>query len=368
MTSNKFQIGLFVRISIIYLLCLLMCGFGLSATVLAGSTSSYPIVSSQHKFPADAEEDDGVQATAADVVIISRGNDLIKRRPKNYGGAAPVSTNLQRKISAKSAIVMDAASGEVVYARSPDMPWQPASTIKILTGLISIDSLSGREMVKVSKNAARMPRSKVYLSPGKKYPASDLINQVLLASANDASVALAEQIAGSEEVFAKLMTAKARSLGASNTICKTSSGLTQRGQQSTARDLALIFNRAMENEQFADMMAKRQIKNKNGSMVYSHNKALWRIDGTIGGKTGYTNAARQTYVGKFKRGETELVVAFLGSETMWDDAKRLVEYGFAKKAESDRLASYVPGKGWSAVKLGDNGQAGNPIVISNLRE
>ncbi|MCK4837947.1 MAG: D-alanyl-D-alanine carboxypeptidase [Desulfobulbaceae bacterium] len=226
---------------------------------------------------------------------------------------------------------MDADSGDVIYAHSPDKTAQPASTIKILTGLIAIQSLEDEEEVPASRRAAGMPRSKIYLRRGESYRADDMINAVLLSSANDASVALAEKIAGSERVFAKLMTHKARAWGADNTVCKTSTGLTARGQKSTVRDLAVLFNRAMDNQEFADRVIQRKIKTGYGKVLKNHNRALWQIAGAEGGKTGYTNAARQTYVGKFKRGEDEVTVAVMGSETMWDDVKRLVEFGFAKK-------------------------------------
>lgn len=337
--------------------------------LFAEDAAVYPVLTSQHKFSVDSEEECSPSAVESDFVLISRGPGLIKRRPLSYGATATVPQDIQKKISAKSAIVLDAKSGEVIYAQFPDLPGQPASTIKILTGLISIDSLNDRDMVPVSRRASRMPRSKIYLRKGREYPANDLINAVLLASANDASVALAEKIAGSEQVFAKLMTAKAKSFGATNTICKTSNGLTVQGQKSTARDLALIFTKAMENERFAETMSKRRIKNQNGGTVYSHNKALWRIEGSIGGKTGYTSAARQTYVGKFKRGDTELVVAFLGSETMWSDAKRLVEYGFAKRAQEEgRFANNTQEKEWPVITLGEDESSDSSFLLSNLRQ
>lgn len=358
-----------MRLSIITLLCFLLSGLHCPEVIIADDSTPYLVLSSQHKFAADTEkEDSGLSVVDPDIVLISRGPGLIKKRPKNYGNTASVLRDIRKRVSAKSAIVMDAKSGDVVYAHSPDLPGQPASTIKILTGLISIDSLNDNDMVSVSRRATRMPRSKIYLRKGKEYPASDLINAVLLASANDASVALAEKIAGSEQVFAKLMTAKARSLGANNTVCLTSSGLTKTGQKSTARDLALIFSKAMENDRFAEKMSKRRIDNRDGGVVYSHNKALWQIEGTVGGKTGFTNAARQTYVGKFKRGDIELVVAFLGSEAMWSDTQKLVEYGFSKIAEGERFAAYTPEKAWPLVNLGEDDSSGNPFLLSNLRK
>ena len=246
---------------------------------------------------------------------------------------------LDRKISAKSAIILDGVSGEVLFARSPDLPRQPASTIKVLTSLLAMEYLDDTDIITPSRRAASMPRSKVYLRPGQAYTADDLINAVLLASANDASVALAEKVGGSERNFATLMTAKARSLGARNTICKTATGLTVSGQQSTARDLAGVFNKAMEGEEFANRVGKAKVQTRFGQLLRNHNKALWQVHGAEGGKTGYTLAARQTYVGKFKREQGEVVVALMGSETMWNDVKNLVEYGFQQQEERAGLVA-----------------------------
>jgi D-alanyl-D-alanine carboxypeptidase (penicillin-binding protein 5/6) len=235
---------------------------------------------------------------------------------------------VEKRISAKSAIIVDPVGNRTLFAKDPDLPRQPASTIKVLTGTIALKSLSGKEDVPISKEAASRPSSKMYLDPKQSYCADDLISGVLLASANDASVALAELIAGSEDAFAQQMTLQAQIWGASNTVCKTATGLTAKGQTSTARDLALIFKHAMLNDEFRTRVRERAMETKGGNKFYNHNKALWQITGTEGGKTGYTNAARQTYVGKFKRGDAEIIVAIMGSETMWNDLKYLVGYGF----------------------------------------
>jgi len=258
--------------------------------------------------------------------------------------AEPVSDlTLRKQLSSRSAIVVDAGTGRTIYAHAPDRPGQPASTIKVLTGLISIRSLGQNDMVPVSRHAAGMPSSKVYLKEGQTYRANDLINAVLLSSANDASVALAEKIGGSEPAFANLMTDTAEKLGARNTVCKTATGLTAEGQQSTAHDLALLFNAAMQHPEFASRVARTKVQTSYGKTLKNHNKALWKVAGTEGGKTGYTCAARQTYVGKFRRSEGELLVAVMGSETMWSDVARLVEYGFrAKKQEQAALIQVTP--------------------------
>lgn len=243
---------------------------------------------------------------------------------------AQAQRQMLNQLSARSAIVIDAASDNALFARNPDTPRQPASTIKVLTGMIALKSLDTLDAVAVSPKAARQPRSKIYLDHRRQYPAGDLIKAVLLASANDASVALAEKIAGSEQLFAQMMTLRAKLWGAQSTICKTASGLTAKGQHSTSRDLAVIFKHAMADSEFAAIMQRSKDHTSEGKLLRNHNRALWRIEGSLGGKTGYTNAARQTYVGKFKRGKSEIIVAIMGSEHMWKDLAHLVEYGFQK--------------------------------------
>lgn len=228
-------------------------------------------------------------------------------------------------------MIMDAKTGTPLFEKMPDTPRQPASTIKIVTAMIAFKSLGHNDKVQVSQHAANMPRSKIYLKPTKTYRANDLVNAVLLESANDASVALAEKIAGSEKRFANLMTLSAKMWGAQNTVCRTASGLTAAGQHSTARDLATLFRFAMRHDEFAKRMGKRTIQTSYGTTLRNHNKALWRLDGADGGKTGYTQAARQTYVGQFTRNGQTIVVAIMGSESMWADLEKLVNYGFQKK-------------------------------------
>jgi len=284
-------------------------------------------------------------------VLLNRSS-ITKRR--HVQALSITDKSFHKKLSARSAIIIDAKTGKEIYSHNPDMPRQPASTIKILTGLIAMDHLKNNSLVPVSSWAASMPRSKIYIQKGKSYYANDMINAVLLASANDASVALAEKIGGSESGFAKMMTQKANELGANKTICKTASGLTAKGQQTTARDLATIFRKAMQHEEFAERIGRLKTKTSYGKTFRSHNKAMWQISGSQGGKTGYTWAARQTYVGKFSRDGKEILVAILGSRNMWNDISKLVEYGFSKE-QSLQVASHekndtTPLKNTSAVQ------------------
>lgn len=272
--------------------------------------------------------------TVAKQAVVSRAQERASRVPVSIspvaaGDLAPI----EKQISARSVMVMDAESGESLFEKMADNPRQPASTIKIVTAMIALKSLRNDDVINVSRRAADMPSSKIFLDPNRNYQANDLINAVLLASANDASVALAEKIAGSEDKFATLMTLSAKMWGAKNTICRTASGLTADGQQSTARDLANLFRFAMQHDEFSRRMRERSICTSYGKTLRNHNKALWRLDGAVGGKTGYTIAARQTYVGQFSREGQTIVVAIMGSESMWADLEKLVDYGFRRKKQ-----------------------------------
>jgi serine-type D-Ala-D-Ala carboxypeptidase (penicillin-binding protein 5/6) len=305
---------------------------------------------SVHKFAPELREGTEKQESAVTVSAHVPAQELKKEEKEAEPGA--VTAELLGKLSCRSAYVMDAKTGKALYDRSADQPGQPASTIKILTGLIAVESLNGKEMVPTSAYAANMPASKIYLKKGASYRASDLINAVLLASANDASVALAEKLAGSESAFARLMTKKAEALGAQSTICKSANGLTRPGQQTTARDLAVVFNRAMNNPDFAERMSAVKLRNSDGRLVKSHNRALWTLDGAVGGKTGYTAAAGKTYVGKFQRGSQVIIVSLLGSAFMWQDIALLVEHGFAQQEMASRAQ--------------DDGSDG--VMISKIKE
>lgn len=291
------------------------------------SVSAVPILKESEKKP--YTKSDGRKTSIA---ILGKYKDISNVKKPNWSySLSRQKSRVLKNLSARSAIIMDARTGKVLFSKNPYKRRQPASTIKVLTGMIALKSLKNNDRIPVSKKAARQPRSKIYLDQRKQYSANDLINAVLLASANDASVALAEKIAGSEKSFAKMMTLRAKLWGAKDTVCKTATGLTAKGQNSTARDLAVIFKHAMNDPEFARRMKRTKARTTDGKLLRNHNKALWQVEGTQGGKTGYTNAARQTYVGKFKRGSNEIIVAIMGSERMWTDLKKLVSYGFKKK-------------------------------------
>jgi serine-type D-Ala-D-Ala carboxypeptidase (penicillin-binding protein 5/6) len=244
------------------------------------------------------------------------------------------------ELTARAAVLMDAGTGRILYQKEADLRLPPASTTKILTALLTLES--GRkpsESLTVSKEATRVPASKLYLRPGQSVTIEELLYGIMLASANDASVVLAEGVAGSVERFSELMTKRAHDLGATNSHFTNPHGLTAPDHYSSARDLAIIFHYAMKNANFREIVqtkfssvsttavVRKKVVPRRIS-VRNHNRLLWGFDGAIGGKTGYTHAAQKCFVGAVQRNGTTLIVAILGARDQWGDTKRLLQYGF----------------------------------------
>jgi D-alanyl-D-alanine carboxypeptidase len=258
----------------------------------------------------------------------------------------------EEELTARAAILLDASTGKVLYQREPDLRLPPASTTKVTTAILALES--GRklsEMLTVSKAATRVPASKLYLRPGQKLTIEDLLYGVMLSSANDASNVLAEGIGGSVEQFAEMMTRKAHLLGATNTQFANPHGLTAPDHYSTARDLVTIFQYAMKNPMFRTIV-QTKISAVNSSTlvrkkvvprrisVRNHNRLLWNFEGALGGKTGYTHAAQKCFVGAVQRNGATLLIAILGSRNLWGDTRQLLEYGFDNY---EALKSAMPG-------------------------
>lgn len=236
-------------------------------------------------------------------------------------------------LSAKSAIIMDKNREKVLYKKNPHLRMPVASTAKILTAIIVVERLNLKENVIVSKRAAGISPSKVYLTENAAYEVEDLLKALLMSSANDAGVALAEAVSGSEVEFVKLMNGRAKSLGARNSFFLNATGLPEGGkrQYSTVYDLALIMREALTYPQLEAIMKTKRaaINRKEGDKICirNHNKFLWRKDNTLIGKTGYTRKARHCFLGIFYKGRRKLIVAILGSRNVWPD----LDYLMAKR-------------------------------------
>lgn len=243
-------------------------------------------------------------------------------------------------LTARAAVLMDASTGKILYQKDPDLRLPPASTTKVVTAILALES--GRkltESITVSKAATRVPASKIYLRPGQTITIEHLLYGILLSSANDASMVLAEGLAGSVERYTELMTKRAHAIGAVNSHFTNPHGLTAPDHFSTARDLAMLFRYAMKNPVFREIVQtkissvtsnsfikKRRVARRIS--VRNHNRLLWNFDGAIGGKTGYTYAAQKCFVGAVARNGVTLIVSILGARDLWGDTRKLLEYGF----------------------------------------
>jgi D-alanyl-D-alanine carboxypeptidase (penicillin-binding protein 5/6) len=197
-----------------------------------------------------------------------------------------------------------------------------------MTALSVVEHLKMDDKVSVSAYAAAAPASKIGIKPGETYTVRELLYALLLSSANDAARALAEKVSGSEPAFAHQLTQEVRQWGAYRTTLATANGLPAENQYSTAQDLALMLRRAMNNPELAKIMATKYFTIQGDREVRNHNRFLFTTPLAVGGKTGYTRASKHTYVGLFKNGDQEIIVAMMGSTKKWADLRPLIEKGF----------------------------------------
>ena len=251
----------------------------------------------------------------------------------------PASVSADPNPSAAAALIMDAATGEVLFEKNAHILLPMASTTKVMTGLFGVERLRPHEVIQVSANAASMSPSKLYLRPGELMRADDLLHAILLKSANDASAALAEKISGSEAAFARLMTRRARELGAQNTRYENASGLPADDHYSTAYDLAVILRYAMQRHDFVEIMQVKtaSVESLIGRSwtVRNHNRLLWTFPGALGGKTGWTRASGHCYVGMVEQSGKTLIVSVLASSRLWNDVNELLLYGFSSTGSGE---------------------------------
>jgi serine-type D-Ala-D-Ala carboxypeptidase (penicillin-binding protein 5/6) len=236
-------------------------------------------------------------------------------------------------VNASAAVLINADTGEVLYSKNSDSTMIPASTTKIMTAIIAIENGDLAKKVKVSPRAAAKPGSSMHLQAGEAQTLRDLLYGLLLPSGNDAATAIAECIAGSEEKFARMMTAKARELGMENTCFKNASGLPAAGHYTTAYDMALLADYALKNPTFAEIVQTKSAsvpgsRSKVHRSLINHNKLLWQYPYTTGIKTGYTRRAGPCLVASASQNGITLVSVILKSDTMYNDSINLFDYGF----------------------------------------
>ncbi|HML37431.1 MAG TPA: D-alanyl-D-alanine carboxypeptidase family protein [Bacillota bacterium] len=245
-------------------------------------------------------------------------------------------------ISAQTAILVEANSGEVLYEKNADEKAYPASITKIMTALLAVENGDLDKKVKVSKNAAGVEGSSIYLEVGEKIPLRDLVYGLMLRSGNDAAVAIAEAIGGSKNNFVMMMNKKARELGAYNTHFANPNGLHDPDHYTTARDMALISMAAMKNPEFKKVAGtKTWIANRGEgkyNYFYNKNKVVYQYEGGNGIKIGYTKVAGRTLVASSERNGMELICVVMNAPDWFNDTYRLMDYAYSQY-ENVKIAS-----------------------------
>lgn len=251
---------------------------------------------------------------------------------------------------AKSAVLMDAESGRVLYEKDGYQHMPNASTTKIMTCILAIENGNMEDQVSVSSYAASMPKVRLGMAAEDTFYLKDLLYSLMLESHNDSAVAIAEHIGGSVEGFADMMNQKAKELGSQDTYFITPNGLDAQNENgvhgTTASDLARIMSYCIQNETFLEITRTPNYSFSNiaGSKSYScnnHNAFLQMMDGALSGKTGFTGNAGYCYIGALKRDDRVFVVALLAcgwpnnKTYKWSDTSQLMNYALENYGYED---------------------------------
>ena len=242
------------------------------------------------------------------------------------------------EIKAKSAILIEASTGDIIYKKDEDLKLPPASITKIMTMLLIIEAIENKKVsfydkVTASEHAASMGGSQIWLEVGETMTVHDLLKAVAVGSANDASVALAEHIAGSEEGFVSMMNQRAKELGMKNTNFANACGLDDDNLYTTAKDVAIMSRELISHDvikQYTTIWMDT-VRNETVQLVNT-NKLVRFYRGATGLKTGTTNGAGCCLSATAKRDGMELIAVIMGAESSnerFSNAKKLLDYGFA---------------------------------------
>ena len=266
---------------------------------------------------------------------------LLAALPTYGAGAAP------DDISAKGCVLMVAGSGEVLYEKEAHTRLSMASTTKIMTALLALESGGLDREIVVTDEMVRVEGTSIGLLPGDTISLYTLVAGMLLESGNDAANVTAYVVSGGIEPFLELMNAKARALGMENTHFSTVSGLDAKDHYSTAYDMALLACAAIENPAFRAICAQESARVSYGNPPYArtlrnHNRLLESYDGAFGVKTGFTRKSGRCLVSAAERGGVTLVAVTLHAPNDWADHEKLLDYGFSVTRALDGETLCVP--------------------------
>lgn len=239
-------------------------------------------------------------------------------------------------IAAKTYVLLDFKSGQLLASQNPDERVEPASLTKLMTAYLAFSALKQKtirpdQTVPVSTRASRTEGSRMFIEPRKLVTVDELIHGVIVQSGNDACIALAEAIAGSEEVFAQMMNREAQRLGMKNTHFANSTGLPHTQHYSTAQDLALLAAALIRDfPEYYPLYSLKEFR-YNNILQTNRNRLLWQDSTVDGMKTGYTENAGYCLITSAKRGEQRLISVVLGTASESAraiESQKLLNYGF----------------------------------------
>jgi len=256
-----------------------------------------------------------------------------KKKKKKAGPAVTerlTATQLNDKVKARGALLIDVMTGAVLFQRNADQPFAPASTTKLMTALVAYEKTGFRGSVTIIADDTRVEPSHVPLVPGEVIPIKDLACSVLIGSDNDSALALARASGGSYGNFIRLMNERASELGCQKTQFINPNGLPAPGQYTTARDLHKIFKKTISYPVLRQIASTKicYFPSVRSKTISNHNKLLGKYPGMGAAKTGWTHSSRHTYAASVIRNERELHLILLNSPNKWLDARYLLDYGF----------------------------------------
>ena len=270
-------------------------------------------------------------------------------------------------IKARSAVLLASDTGEILYESNADEPLPPASITKIMSLVLIMEAIDRGDIkiddtINASAHAAGMGGSQIWLKENEGMTVDDLLKATVIASANDATVALAEAVAGSEEGFVELMNAKAQKLGMTNTVFKNATGLDANGHVSTAHDVALMSAELLKHPLIKNYSTVWMDSLRDGqSERVNTNKLVRFYKGTTGLKTGTTSGAGYCLAASAERDGLSLVAVIMGGETSparFEGAKKLLDYGFANYTQKRITPEFENGK-----KIAVKGGTGQTVPL-----
>ena len=274
------------------------------------------------------------------VVIVFAGGMLLYIQKHGTLRTSGQVDKVSQDISAGQAVLIDGDTGKVLYEKAADEKAYPASTTKIMTALVTLETLMKYDspidqLIEVPRCAEGVEGSSLYLKAGERISIEDLLYGLMLVSGNDAAVALAEVIGGSQEEFVEMMNIRAAELGCTGTNFVNPNGLFDDNHYTTARDMALIACEAMKNETFRKIVGSQQWNVASRESTYvtfrNKNKTVFQYEGGNGIKIGYTENSGRTLVASARRGEKSMICVVMSAPDWFNDAYKLMDQGFRKE-------------------------------------